>query len=75
MMFSLMTGQFIRNVGDLSAMDDPLTFYHFATAANTATVLVGDSGIHRMSVIDKNTSPAQKSYFNGLKQLLNKFLS
>jgi histidinol phosphatase-like enzyme len=75
MLFSLLTGQFIRNIGDLQIMDDPLTFYHFATAANTAIVLVGDSGIHRMSFDDKNLLSVQQKYFKGLKEVLNSFMA
>ena len=56
-------------------MDDPLTFFHFATAANTAIVLVGDSGIHRMSFDDKNLLSAQQKYFKGLKEVLSSFLA
>lgn len=75
MMYSLVTGQFLGNVGDTSMMDDPLTFYHFTTAPNTAIVLVGDSGIHRMTFDDKNTNFAQQKYLRELKNHLTRFLN
>ena len=63
LMFSLLTGHMIRNVGDPLIIDDPLTFSHFTTAPNTAIVLTGDSGIHRMTFEDKNSQATQDKYF------------